>query len=139
MARTGERSLTAGLAWTSPWLVGGTLFVLVPMALSLYYSFTDYTLLEGPIWVGLDNYRRMLGDEVSTHCGIRGQPDRPRRCMLGLDVSVQPLQEVGAARPVGLVVHDAGLCDGVEQAQSRSRAVVFAVRRRSGDLGAEAR
>ncbi len=63
MARTGERSLTAGLAWTSPWLVGGTLFVLVPMALSLYYSFTDYTLLEGPIWVGLDNYRRMLGDE----------------------------------------------------------------------------
>jgi multiple sugar transport system permease protein len=55
-------SSIVGLAWVSPWLIGGSLFTLLPMGLSLYYSLTDFTLLEKPIWVGLDNYARMLTD-----------------------------------------------------------------------------
>jgi len=51
-----------GLVWVSPWLLGATAFLFVPMALSLYYSFTDYPLLEPPLWVGLGNYARMAGD-----------------------------------------------------------------------------
>jgi multiple sugar transport system permease protein len=58
-----RRDLT-GLLWVSPWLTGFLAFMLVPIAMSLYYSCTDYNLLEAPLWVGAANYKRMLGDEV---------------------------------------------------------------------------
>jgi multiple sugar transport system permease protein len=48
--------------WISPWLLGFILFMLVPIGLSIYYSLTDFTLLEGPVWIGLDNYRELAGD-----------------------------------------------------------------------------
>jgi multiple sugar transport system permease protein len=44
--------------------VGFLAFMLAPIAMSLYYSLTDYNLLEAPLWVGAANYRRMLGDEL---------------------------------------------------------------------------
>ena len=56
------RNTLIGLAWVSPWLVGAAAFMFVPMALSLYFSFTDYSMLEPPLWVGLENYQRMLSD-----------------------------------------------------------------------------
>ncbi|CAG0958515.1 Lactose transport system permease protein LacF [Phycisphaerales bacterium] len=56
------RETLIGLAWTSPWLVGSALFVFLPMAMSLYYSFTDFPLIEPPIWTGTSNYARM-GDD----------------------------------------------------------------------------
>jgi multiple sugar transport system permease protein len=52
-----------GWLWVSPWLIGGGLFILLPMAMSLYYSFTDYSLLEPPIPVGFDNYKQMFADD----------------------------------------------------------------------------
>jgi multiple sugar transport system permease protein len=58
------RAELVGLAWVSPWIVGFLLFMLVPASMSLYYSFTDYPLLQAPIWVGLDNFTRLLKDEV---------------------------------------------------------------------------
>ena len=58
------RALLRGLAFLSPWLVGFLAFTLVPVALSLYYSFTDYTLLQPPLYTGLDNYRTLGGDPV---------------------------------------------------------------------------
>lgn len=57
-----KREFFAGLLWTSPWLIGSAAFIFVPMALSLYFSCTDYTMLEPPLWVGAENYRRMLDD-----------------------------------------------------------------------------
>src|SRR5687767_832186 len=59
-----SRALLRGLAFLSPWLVGFFAFTLVPVALSLYYSFTDYTLLQPPLYTGLDNYRTLAGDPV---------------------------------------------------------------------------
>ncbi len=52
-----------GWLWASPWLVGSGVFLLVPIAMSLYLSFTDYPLIESPLWSGLSNYRRMWSDE----------------------------------------------------------------------------
>jgi multiple sugar transport system permease protein len=60
--RASRRNLMTGLLWVSPWLVGACAFVFAPMAMSLYYSFTDYPLLEPPLWSGFDNYFRMLSD-----------------------------------------------------------------------------
>ena len=62
--RNQAAAVARGLVWTSPWLVGFALFMLVPIAMSIYYSLTDYTLLEGPVWVGLDNYRELFGDRL---------------------------------------------------------------------------
>lgn len=55
-------SLLAGLAWISPWLAGVLAFFAAPVAISIYYSFTDYSIIEAPVSVGLDNYREMLTD-----------------------------------------------------------------------------
>jgi multiple sugar transport system permease protein len=58
-----KRSNRAGYAFLLPWFAGLALFTLGPMAFSLYLSFTDYSLLEAPHWVGLANYRQMLDND----------------------------------------------------------------------------
>ncbi len=58
-----NKDTIAGLLWTSPWLVGCLVFMLVPMGMSFWYSFTDYPLLKPPVYVGLDNYRSLLADD----------------------------------------------------------------------------
>lgn len=51
-----------GYVFLIPWLVGLVWFTIGPMAVSLYYSFTDYSLLQAPNWVGTANYERMAVD-----------------------------------------------------------------------------
>lgn len=58
------KDLAVGLAWVSPWLVGCVVFMLGPIAMSVYYSFTDYALVDAPVWVGLDNYRELADDRL---------------------------------------------------------------------------
>jgi multiple sugar transport system permease protein len=53
-----------GLAFISPWLVGFSVFLLLPIVMSLYYSFCDYNMLQKPVYVGLANYRLLMHDEV---------------------------------------------------------------------------
>lgn len=51
-----------GLLWVSPWIVGTLVFLAVPVAMSAYYSLTDYSLLEPPVYIGADNYRELVSD-----------------------------------------------------------------------------
>ena len=60
--RASRRNLFTGLLWSSPWLIGSSLFVFAPMLMSLYYSFTDYPLLEPPLWRGTGNYTDLFAD-----------------------------------------------------------------------------
>jgi multiple sugar transport system permease protein len=60
--RFGE--LGPGLLWISPWLIGFAMFLLAPIVLSVYYSLTDYALLDAPVWVGVENYRELAGDAL---------------------------------------------------------------------------
>jgi ABC-type sugar transport system permease subunit len=64
VSRPGGRQNLAGWMWVSPWVVGFAAFMLLPMGMSLYYSFTDYPMLEPPIWIGWGNYLRLLTDDV---------------------------------------------------------------------------
>jgi multiple sugar transport system permease protein len=57
-------SLLTGLLFISPWLVGFTALMLYPMVASFYYSLCDYSVLQSPVFIGAENYREMLGDEV---------------------------------------------------------------------------
>ncbi len=59
-----SRSVAAGLAWISPWLIGFALFTAYPVGMSIYYSFTDYDMLEPPAFVGTENYRQLWEDEL---------------------------------------------------------------------------
>jgi ABC-type sugar transport system permease subunit len=47
-----------------PALVLYALFVLWPLASSLYYAFTDWDGIGQPRWIGLANFRRALGDDI---------------------------------------------------------------------------
>lgn len=49
-----------GYLFISPWLIGFFLLTFYPMALSLYYSFTDYTLMKPIEWIGFRNYERIF-------------------------------------------------------------------------------
>ncbi|MEK7270656.1 MAG: sugar ABC transporter permease [Planctomycetota bacterium] len=63
MGRKGDTpDSKAGFLFLLPWLCGLAFITVGPMLASLYLSFTDYNLLEAPNWVGLDNFKRMLGD-----------------------------------------------------------------------------
>jgi multiple sugar transport system permease protein len=59
-----SRDLAKGLAFLSPWIVGFSLFTALPVGLSFYYSFCNYTLLQKPVYVGMDNYREMAVDPI---------------------------------------------------------------------------
>jgi multiple sugar transport system permease protein len=52
----------AGYGFAGPWIAGFVLFVVGPAALSLYWSFTRYSLPDPPSWTGLENYARLLRD-----------------------------------------------------------------------------
>src|SRR5436190_18674493 len=59
-----SRMMIRGLAFISPWLIGFVAFTFIPICLSLYYSFCDYSLLQPPIFKGLANYRALSLDPV---------------------------------------------------------------------------
>lgn len=48
----------AGYLMLSPWLLGFIGMWLIPMVISIYYSLTNFNLLNDPQFVGLDNYVR---------------------------------------------------------------------------------
>ncbi len=64
LTRKTRRNLILGLLFISPWLVGFLGFYLYPALASLYYSFTDFRILQPPRWVGLANYQQMLADPL---------------------------------------------------------------------------
>ncbi|GHU77021.1 ABC transporter permease [Spirochaetia bacterium] len=52
-------------AFLAPYAIVFGLFVVAPVAVSIYYSFTYYNILEPPTFIGLRNYINLiLGDDV---------------------------------------------------------------------------
>jgi multiple sugar transport system permease protein len=52
----------AALFFILPWIVGFVVFTAGPMVASLALSFTDYSILQSPNFIGLDNYSQLLRD-----------------------------------------------------------------------------
>ena len=59
-----NRQDVAGVICTLPLTIGMLVFLIVPICISLYYSFCKYNILSPPEFIGLENYIRMLGDET---------------------------------------------------------------------------
>lgn len=56
------RESVAGVLFTLPFTVGFLLFMIVPMGISLYYSFCDYNILSPPVFTGMKNFITMFKD-----------------------------------------------------------------------------
>ncbi len=58
-----QRSLAdnaIGYLFLAPWLLGFFVLTLYPMVQSLFYSFTQFDMLQPPKWVGIANYAKMF-------------------------------------------------------------------------------
>ncbi|WP_306010374.1 carbohydrate ABC transporter permease [Bacillus sp. MMSF_3328] len=51
-----------GYFFLTPWLIGLIGLSVIPMAASLYFSFTSYDMFTAPEWIGLSNYIEMFND-----------------------------------------------------------------------------
>lgn len=58
-----RREAVQGYLCVLPWLLGFLAFTLIPMAASLYLSFTRYRITRPPEFLGLDNYAFALRDD----------------------------------------------------------------------------
>jgi len=54
----------AGYLFISPWLIGFFAFAIIPIGMSLYFSFTNYDILGSPVYNGFANFRRMGRDPL---------------------------------------------------------------------------
>ena len=60
--RIGRTETLWGYIFISPWIVGFLVFTLGPMLASLFFSFTQYNVLNPARWVGLKNYQDLLSE-----------------------------------------------------------------------------
>ncbi|NUP02053.1 MAG: sugar ABC transporter permease [Nonomuraea sp.] len=68
--RRAWRDLLVGASFIAPNFIGFALFTLVPMLAAFALAFLDWDSYSTPEWVGLKNFRRMLGDE-NFHVALR--------------------------------------------------------------------
>lgn len=64
LRRRRTRESIAGLLFASPWLIGFFGLLCFPLLLSLWYSFTNYSLLGTTSFVGLHNYKALFQDPL---------------------------------------------------------------------------
>lgn len=58
-----RREAWAGVLFASPVIVGLLALAAYPVAAMIYYSFTDYNILQPPVWTGLNNYHDMVAND----------------------------------------------------------------------------
>ncbi|MCD6291230.1 MAG: sugar ABC transporter permease [Anaerolineae bacterium] len=58
------KELALGIAFISPAIIGFLAFTIYPVIMSFYYSFTDYNILQSPLWIGLENYQDLIKDDA---------------------------------------------------------------------------
>jgi multiple sugar transport system permease protein len=59
-----RRKFFTGVLFSSPWVVGLSVFLIYPLLAALYYSLCDYSVLLPPVFVGFDNYVELFQDQL---------------------------------------------------------------------------
>lgn len=64
--RKGHRigDLKMALVFIFPAMIGFVVFFLIPTIRGIYLSFTEYSILGDPTWIGLENYTSIFTDEL---------------------------------------------------------------------------
>lgn len=99
--RMAKREALYGYLFISPWLIGFILFTIGPMLASLYFSFTDYDVVNPPTWVGLANYEKIFSGIPDA---IRTQSSEPLGDPLFWKSLQVTLYFAMMALPLGLIV-----------------------------------
>jgi multiple sugar transport system permease protein len=58
-----RREAIEGYLFILPWILGLIIFTAGPFIAGIFFSFTNYSALETPTWVGVDNYSKVLQDQ----------------------------------------------------------------------------
>lgn len=64
MSKLKMRETRNGLLFITPWIFGFLVFTLYPIISSLYYSLCNYSVIKDPVFIGLENYKNLLHDQV---------------------------------------------------------------------------
>lgn len=64
MSRMEMKENVWGYIFILPWIIGFLWFFLGPFVSAIYLSFTRYTLVKAPIWVGFKNYIKLFTDDA---------------------------------------------------------------------------
>lgn len=59
-----RRLALAGGLFVLPSLLLFAAFLAIPLVYSLIISFSDWSMMRGPTWIGLENYQRLLTDDI---------------------------------------------------------------------------
>lgn len=62
-----RREMLAFYLCVAPWVIGFLVFTVTPILYSVYISFTEWTMLSSPQWVGLKNFQEMYRDPDIKH------------------------------------------------------------------------
>lgn len=60
MSQIRRKEAIAGLCFVMPWIISLLVFTAYPVLASFYYSFTQYSIVQAPKWVGMENYVTMF-------------------------------------------------------------------------------
>lgn len=71
MTKTQRRQAIAGWIFVLPWVISLLVFTTYPVLWSAYLSFTDYSILQTPKWIGLGNYERMFTGDPSFWTSVK--------------------------------------------------------------------
>ena len=65
LSRRRREEAWVGLLFTLPWMISLIALTVYPILDTIYLSFTDYSILEAPKWVGLANYEEIFLKDAS--------------------------------------------------------------------------
>ena len=67
MTKRERREAIEGYLFLLPWFIGFIVFTAGPMIASLVLSFTKWGLVDTPVFIGIENYRKMINDPLVWH------------------------------------------------------------------------
>lgn len=59
-----KKDYFAGYLFAAPYVIGASVFFVIPAVMSLYYAFTRYKVISPPQFNGFDNIRALLADSM---------------------------------------------------------------------------
>lgn len=62
--RSVKGATIVGLLFASPWLIGLLVFYAYPLISSMYFSFTNYSILQPGTFIGFENYKELTSDPL---------------------------------------------------------------------------
>lgn len=65
-----KREARAGILFSLPWIFSLLVFTIYPIIASVYLSFTDYSVVQAPEWVGFTNYLNMFMNDAAVKPAI---------------------------------------------------------------------